>query len=34
VPHDNEGSGFGFKTLRAIDARATEQPTSCKMERP
>ncbi|MEQ1682613.1 MAG: branched-chain amino acid ABC transporter substrate-binding protein [Burkholderiaceae bacterium] len=34
VAHDNEGSGFGFRTLRQIDARQTEQPYSCKMERP
>jgi branched-chain amino acid transport system substrate-binding protein len=34
VRHDNEGSGFGFKTVRMIDARATEQPTSCRMQRP
>ena len=31
---DNEGSGFGFRTLRAFDARATEPPHSCTMERP
>ena len=31
---DNEGSGYGFRTLRAFDARTTEQPSSCKMERP
>ncbi len=34
VAHDNEGSGFGFKTLRRIEARQTEQPHTCKMERP
>jgi branched-chain amino acid transport system substrate-binding protein len=34
VAHDNEGSGFGFRTLRQIEARQTEQPHSCKMERP
>jgi branched-chain amino acid transport system substrate-binding protein len=34
VSHDNEGSGFGFRTLRHIEARQTEQPHSCKMERP
>jgi branched-chain amino acid transport system substrate-binding protein len=32
--HDNEGSGFGFRTVRTIEPRLTEQPTSCKMERP
>ena len=34
VAHDNEGSGFGFRTLRYIEPRQTEQPHSCKMERP
>jgi branched-chain amino acid transport system substrate-binding protein len=32
--HDNEGSRFGFRTVRTIEPRLTEQPTSCKMERP
>lgn len=31
---DNEGSGYGFRTLRAFDARATEQAHRCAMERP
>ncbi len=31
---DNEGSGYGFRTVRAFEARATEQPHSCTMERP
>jgi len=31
---DNEGSGYGFRTLRAFEARATEQPHRCTMERP
>ena len=31
---DNEGSGYGFRTLRAFDARQTEQPHTCTMERP
>ena len=31
---DNEGSGYGFRTLRAFDARRTEQPHTCTMERP
>jgi branched-chain amino acid transport system substrate-binding protein len=31
---DNEGSGYGFRTLRAFEARATEQPHTCTMERP
>jgi branched-chain amino acid transport system substrate-binding protein len=34
VLHDNEGSGYGFKTVRYIEAAQTEQPTTCKMERP
>ena len=34
VAHDNEGSGFGFRTLRHIEPRQTEQPSNCKMERP
>ena len=34
VAHDNEGSGFGFRTLRRIPARQTEQPHACKMDRP
>jgi len=31
---DNEGSGYGFRTLRAFDANATEQAHRCTMERP
>jgi branched-chain amino acid transport system substrate-binding protein len=31
---DNEGSGYGFRTLRAFDAHQTEQPHTCTMERP
>jgi branched-chain amino acid transport system substrate-binding protein len=34
VAHDNEGSGFGFRTVRYVEPRLTEQPTTCKMERP
>ena len=34
VPHENEGSGFGFKTLRYFDPRQTELPTTCQMQRP
>ncbi len=34
VPHDNEGSGFGFKTVRHFEPRQTEQPTTCQMQRP
>lgn len=31
---DNEGSGFGFATLRRVPAEQTEQPTTCQMVRP
>ncbi|MGC4077772.1 MAG: branched-chain amino acid ABC transporter substrate-binding protein [Rubrivivax sp.] len=34
VPHDVEGSGYGFKTLRRLDAAAVAQPTTCRMSRP
>ena len=34
VAHDNEGSGFGFKTVRYVEPRLTEQPTTCHMKRP
>jgi branched-chain amino acid transport system substrate-binding protein len=34
VAHDNEGSGYGFKTVRYFDPRQTEQPHRCTMERP
>ncbi len=34
VAHDNEGSGFGFRTVRYVEPRLTERPTRCKMERP
>ena len=34
VAHDNEGSGFGFKTLRYVEPRLTELAPRCKMERP
>ena len=34
VPHDNEGSGFGFRTVRYFEPRQTEQPTTCQMQRP
>lgn len=33
VPHDNEGSGFGFRTVRYVAPRLTELPTRCRMER-
>ncbi|MBS0447918.1 MAG: branched-chain amino acid ABC transporter substrate-binding protein [Proteobacteria bacterium] len=32
--HDNEGSGYGFRTVRAVPAEATALPTTCQMERP
>ncbi len=34
VRFDNEGSGYGFRTVRFVDAQKAEQPHSCKMERP
>jgi len=34
VKYDVEGSGYGFRPLRRFDARALEQPHSCKMVRP
>ena len=34
VPHDVEGSGYGFRTDRLITANDTVLPTSCKMQRP
>ena len=34
VPHDVEGSGFGFRTLRRFDAQAVTQPEQCRMQRP
>ena len=34
VLHDNEGSGFGFKTVRYFAPPLTEQPTTCRMQRP
>lgn len=30
---DNEGSGFGFRTVRHVPAAQTEQPHACRMER-
>ncbi len=33
VRFDNEGSGYGFKTERYVDARLTALPSSCKMLR-
>lgn len=34
VKFDLENTGFGFKTDAKIDAKATETPTTCKMQRP
>ncbi|MBL8308186.1 MAG: branched-chain amino acid ABC transporter substrate-binding protein [Rubrivivax sp.] len=34
VKHDVEGSGFGFRTLRRLDAAAVSQPSTCRMTRP
>jgi branched-chain amino acid transport system substrate-binding protein len=34
VRFDNEGSGYGFRTVRRFDARQTELPHQCRMERP
>ncbi|MBK1686888.1 branched-chain amino acid ABC transporter substrate-binding protein [Rubrivivax gelatinosus] len=34
LPHDVEGSGYGFKTLRRLDAAAVAQPSTCRMNRP
>jgi branched-chain amino acid transport system substrate-binding protein len=34
VKHDVEGSGFGFRTLRRLDAAAVSQATTCRMTRP
>lgn len=34
VKHDVEGSGFGFRTLRRLDAAAVSQPSTCRMARP
>jgi branched-chain amino acid transport system substrate-binding protein len=31
VPHDVEGSGFGFRTLRRLDAAGVTQPHQCRM---
>jgi branched-chain amino acid transport system substrate-binding protein len=34
VPHDAEGSGYGFRTVKALPADKTTLPTTCRMERP
>lgn len=34
VKYDQEGTGYGWKTEKAFDIKAGEQPTSCQMKRP
>jgi len=34
VPFDVEGSGYGFRVIKSIDAQRAEMPTSCRMQRP
>jgi branched-chain amino acid transport system substrate-binding protein len=34
VKFDVEGSGYGFRVVKALSAQAAQQPTSCKMQRP
>lgn len=34
VRFDNEGSGFGFRTVKRLKAAQTTLPTTCRMERP
>ncbi|PVX74693.1 branched-chain amino acid ABC transporter substrate-binding protein [Paraburkholderia unamae] len=34
VRYDNEGSGYGFRTMLALPAQRTVPATSCKMKRP
>jgi branched-chain amino acid transport system substrate-binding protein len=34
VGFDNEGSGYGFRTLLTVPAGETAQPTTCRMARP
>lgn len=34
VRFDNEGSGYGFRTVRFIEAAQTERPHACRMARP
>ncbi len=34
VKLDNEGSGYGFRTVLALPAAATEAPSTCRMARP
>ena len=34
VPHEVEGSGYGFRVVRRLTAAEVEQPSHCKMARP
>jgi branched-chain amino acid transport system substrate-binding protein len=34
VKFDVEGSGYGFRVVKSLNAAAAEQPTSCRMVRP
>jgi branched-chain amino acid transport system substrate-binding protein len=34
VKHDVEGSGYGFRTVRSLEAHQTERAHQCTMERP
>jgi branched-chain amino acid transport system substrate-binding protein len=34
VAHDNEGSGYGFRTVRYLAPEQTQQPARCTMQRP
>ena len=34
VPFDVEGSGYGFKVVRTLNAKQAEQPSTCRMSRP
>jgi branched-chain amino acid transport system substrate-binding protein len=34
APHEVEGSGFGFRTLRRFEAAAVAQPHTCRMPQP
>ncbi len=33
VRFDNEGSGYGFRTVRKLKAAQTTLPTTCRMQR-
>jgi branched-chain amino acid transport system substrate-binding protein len=33
VPFDVEGSGYGFRVVREIEAARAEQPSTCRMRR-